>query len=42
MQAMSKRQGEVTQSINPDTFRPASAPLSNNAVMGFNPVTAGV
>jgi salicylate hydroxylase len=42
MQAMSKRQGEVTQAIDPDTFKPNSAPLSNEAVMGFDPVAAGV
>jgi hypothetical protein len=32
----------VTQAIDPDTFVPATAPLSNEAVMGFNPVEAGV
>ncbi|GAA4776022.1 FAD-dependent monooxygenase [Novosphingobium ginsenosidimutans] len=42
LHAMSKRQGEVTQAINPDTFVPSTAPLSNEAVMGFNPVEAGV
>lgn len=42
LHAMSKRQGEVTQAIDPDTFVPATAPLSNEAVMGFDPVTAGV
>jgi salicylate hydroxylase len=42
LHAMSKRQGEVTQAIDPDTFVPASAPMSNEAVMGFNPVAAGV
>ncbi|MFN5084988.1 MAG: FAD-dependent monooxygenase, partial [Novosphingobium sp.] len=42
LHAMSKRQGEVTQAIDPDTFVPSTAPLSNEAVMGFNPVEAGV
>lgn len=42
LHAMSKRQGEVTQAIDPDIFVPATAPLSNEAVMGFNPVEAGV
>lgn len=42
LHAMSKRQGEVTQAIDPDTFVPSTAPLSNEAVMGFNPVAAGV
>lgn len=42
LHAMSKRQGEVTQAIDPDTFVPATAPLSNEAVMGFNPVATGV
>jgi salicylate hydroxylase len=42
LHAMSKRQGEVTQAIDPDTFEPASAPLGNAEVMGFDPVKAGV
>lgn len=42
LHAMSKRQGEVTQAIDPDTFVPSTAPLSNEAVMGFDPVAAGV
>jgi salicylate hydroxylase len=42
LHAMSKRQGEVTQAIDPDTFVPSTAPLSNEAVMGFDPVVAGV
>jgi salicylate hydroxylase len=42
LHAMSKRQGEVTQAIDPDTFVPSTAPLSNEAVMGFNPVEADV
>ena len=42
LHAMSKRQGEVTQAIDPDTFVPSTAPLGNEAVMGFNPVEAGV
>ena len=42
LHAMSKRQGEVTQAIDPDTFVPSTAPLANEAVMGFNPVEAGV
>lgn len=42
LQAMSQRQGEVTQAIDPDSFEPASAPLGNMAVMGFDPVAAGI
>lgn len=42
LQAMSKRQGEVTQAIDPDSFEPASAPLGNAEVMGFDPVAAGI
>lgn len=42
LHAMSKRQGEVTQAIDPDSFAPASAPFGNAEVMGFDPVKAGV
>ncbi len=33
-------QGKVTQSINPDSFQPSSAPMGNREMMEFNPVTA--
>ena len=42
LNAMSKRQGEVTHAIDPDNFDPASAPLSNAEMMGFDPVAAGL
>lgn len=42
MQAMSRRQGEVTQAMDPDALVPASAPMGNQELMGFNPVAAGV
>jgi salicylate hydroxylase len=42
MQAMSRRQGEVTQALDPDALVPSSAPMSSEALMGFNPVAAGV
>jgi salicylate hydroxylase len=42
LHAMSKRQGEVTQAIDPDSFEPAGAPFGNAEVMGFDPVAAGI
>ena len=42
LQAMSKRQGEVTQALDPDSFEPATAPLGDSEVMGFDPVAAGI
>lgn len=42
MQAMSRRQGEVTQALDPDALVPADAPMGNAALMGFDPVKAGV
>ncbi|ASK88862.1 FAD-dependent oxidoreductase [Sphingorhabdus sp. SMR4y] len=38
--AASLVQGQVTQAINPDQFKPASAPMNNMAMMAFNPVAA--
>jgi len=35
-------QGKVTQSIDPDRFVPASAPMNNMEMMAFNPVTAPI
>lgn len=35
-------QGKVTQSIDPDTFKPSSAPMNNMEMMGFNPVNAPI
>lgn len=32
-------QGKVTQAIDPDTFKPSSAPMNNMEMMAFNPVT---
>ncbi len=40
--AMSKKQGELTQAIDPDKFEAASAPLGNAEMMGFNPVEAEI
>jgi salicylate hydroxylase len=42
MQAMSRRQGEMTQAMDPDTLVPAAVPMANQDLMGFNPVSAGV
>ncbi len=38
--AASIMQGKVTQAIDPDTFKPSSAPMNNMEMMAFNPVTA--
>ncbi|MEO9599471.1 FAD-dependent monooxygenase [Parasphingorhabdus sp.] len=35
-------QGKVTQAIDPDKFKPASAPMNNMEMMAFNPVTATI
>jgi salicylate hydroxylase len=35
-------QGQVTQAIDPDRFKPSSAPMNNIDMMAFNPVTAPV
>ncbi|MEP6247238.1 MAG: FAD-dependent monooxygenase [Marinomonas sp.] len=35
--AASKRQGEITQSIDPDNFALAGAPVNNRAMMDFDP-----
>lgn len=35
--AASKRQGEITQSIDPDNFALAGAPVNNRAMMEFDP-----
>lgn len=35
-------QGKVTQAIDPDRFKPASAPMNNMDMMAFDPVTAPV
>ncbi|MFK7841223.1 MAG: FAD-dependent monooxygenase [Sphingorhabdus sp.] len=35
-------QGKVTQAIDPDTFKPASAPMNNMDMMAYNPVTATI
>ena len=37
---MSIRQGQMTQAIDPDTFKPAGAPVNNREMMDYNPVTA--
>ncbi len=37
--AASKRQGEITQSIDPDNFALAGAPVNNRAMMEFDPTT---
>jgi salicylate hydroxylase len=42
MQAMSRRQGEMTQAMDPDALVPAAVPMANQALMGFDPVAAGV
>ncbi len=42
MQAMSRRQGELTQAMDPDALEPAAVPMANQALMGFDPVAAGV
>ena len=36
----SRKQGEVTQAIDPDAFGMAEAPLRNRAMMEFDPVAA--
>ncbi|ATW02826.1 FAD-dependent monooxygenase [Sphingorhabdus sp. YGSMI21] len=38
--AASLVQGQVTQAIDPDLFKPASAPMNNMEMMAFNPVIA--
>lgn len=35
-------QGKVTQAIDPDTFKPSSAPMNNMEMMAFNPVTTPI
>ncbi|MEO0440378.1 MAG: FAD-dependent monooxygenase [Pseudomonadota bacterium] len=40
--AASIMQGKVTQSIDPDTFRPSSAPMNNMAMMAFDPVATSI
>lgn len=42
MQAMSRRQGEMTQAMDPDQLVPSAVPMANQDLMGFNPVAAGV
>ena len=42
MQTMSRRQGEMTQAMDPDTLAPSAVPMANQDLMGFNPVRAGV
>jgi len=39
---MSRRQGEMTQAMDPDTLAPSAVPMANQDLMGFNPVRAGV
>lgn len=36
------RQGKVTQAIDPDTFKPSSAPMNNMEMMAFNPVSGTI
>ena len=38
--AASKRQGEITQSIDPDAFALAGAPVTNRAMMEFDPTAS--
>lgn len=40
--AKSKEQGRITQAIDPDSFKPATAPVNDGEMMGFNPVTAPI
>ncbi|MEP2990524.1 MAG: FAD-dependent monooxygenase [Parasphingorhabdus sp.] len=40
--AASIMQGKVTQAIDPDTFKPSSAPMNNMEMMAFNPVTTPI
>ncbi len=40
--AASITQGKVTQSIDPDTFQPSSAPMNNMKMMAFDPVAAPI
>ena len=42
LHAKSIEQGRMTQSIDPDTFDPATAPVGDMSIMAFNPVTAEV
>ena len=42
MQAMSRRQGEMTQAMDPDALVPAAVPMANQALMGFDPVATGI
>lgn len=35
-------QGKVTQAIDPDRFKPVSAPMNNREMMAFNPVTSPI
>jgi salicylate hydroxylase len=40
--AKSIEQGRVTQALDPDAIDPATIPMADQAMMGFNPVTAPV
>ena len=42
LHAKSAEQGRVTQSIDPDSFDGGIAPVSDAAVMGYDPVTAAI
>ncbi|WP_426166554.1 FAD-dependent monooxygenase [Sandarakinorhabdus sp. DWP1-3-1] len=42
LHAKSIIQGKVTQSLDPDTFDGASAPVGDPAIMAYDPVAAGV